>query len=130
MPGTEADFWQSLDRDGFGGNFGVWYRFLNCGYRLPASAGTDNVGMGVGVWKGYNRVYDTLEMEANLNQVADLVIEVLASERLVANLRAAEGGSRMEQVLWAASGSEAIQKALWAALKFRPGAEVIADRLP
>ena len=59
--GTEADFWQSLDRDGFSGNFGVWYRFLNCGYRLPASAGTDNVGMGVGVWKGYNRVYTKLD---------------------------------------------------------------------
>ncbi len=55
--GTEADFWQSLDREGTNGNFGVWYRFLNCGYRLPASAGTDNVGMGVGVWKGHNRVY-------------------------------------------------------------------------
>jgi len=59
--GTEADFWESLDRDGFGGNFGVWYRFLNCGYRLAASAGTDNVGMGVGVWKGYNRVYARLD---------------------------------------------------------------------
>jgi TolB protein len=59
--GTEADFWQSLDRDGTNGNFGVWYRFLNCGYRLPASAGTDNVGMGVGVWKGYNRVYAKLD---------------------------------------------------------------------
>jgi hypothetical protein len=55
--GTEADFWQSLEREGTNGNFGVWYRFLNCGYRLPASAGTDNIGMGVGVWKGYNRVY-------------------------------------------------------------------------
>lgn len=59
--GTEADFWASLDRNGTNGNFGVWYRFLNCGYRLPASAGTDNVGMGVGVWKGYNRVYAKLD---------------------------------------------------------------------
>ncbi|MCL4206479.1 MAG: CehA/McbA family metallohydrolase [Pirellulaceae bacterium] len=59
--GTEADFWQSLDRHGTNGSFGVWYRFLNCGYRLPASAGTDNVGMGVGVWKGYNRVYAKLD---------------------------------------------------------------------
>ncbi len=59
--GTEADFWQSLDREGTNGNFGVWYRFLNCGYRLPASAGTDNIGMGVGVWKGYNRVYAKLD---------------------------------------------------------------------
>jgi hypothetical protein len=59
--GTEADFWQSLDREGTNGNFGVWYRFLNCGYRLPASAGTDNVGMGMGVWKGYNRVYAKLD---------------------------------------------------------------------
>ena len=59
--GSEADFWQSLDREGTNGNFGVWYRFLNCGYRLPASAGTDNIGMGVGVWKGYNRVYAKLD---------------------------------------------------------------------
>lgn len=59
--GTEADFWQSLEREGTNGNFGVWYRFLNCGYRLPASAGTDNIGMGVGVWKGYNRVYAKLD---------------------------------------------------------------------
>ena len=59
--GTEAEFWQTLDREGTNGNFGVWYRFLNCGYRLPASAGTDNVGMGVGVWKGYNRVYAKLD---------------------------------------------------------------------
>ena len=29
--------------------------------------------------KGYNRIYDTLEMEANLNDVAELVSEVLAS---------------------------------------------------
>jgi deoxyhypusine synthase len=30
--------------------------------------------------KGYNRVYDTLEMEANLNDVAQLVAEVLQTE--------------------------------------------------
>ena len=59
--GTEAEFWQRLVHNGTNGNFGVWYRFLNCGYRLPASAGTDNVGMGVGVWKGYNRVYAKLD---------------------------------------------------------------------
>jgi 4-aminobutyrate aminotransferase-like enzyme len=43
-------------------------------------------------------------------------LEVAASERLVANLRAQPGGRRMEHVLWAASGSEAIQKALWCAM--------------
>lgn len=53
---TEAEFWRGYDA-----NFGIWYRFLNCGYRLPASAGTDNIGMGVGVWKGYNRVYVKVE---------------------------------------------------------------------
>ena len=37
-------------------------------------------------------------------------LEVLASERLVANLQKYPGGARMEQVMWAASGSEAIQK--------------------
>lgn len=58
--GSEADFWKSLDALGTNGNFGVWYRFLSCGYRLPASGGTDNIGMGMGVWKGYNRVYAKL----------------------------------------------------------------------
>ena len=52
-------------------------------------------------------------------------LEVLASERLVANMRNQPGGNRMEQVLWSASGSEAIQKALWAALARRPGADII-----
>jgi hypothetical protein len=58
---AETDFWRSLDASRTNGNFGIWYRFLNCGYRLPASAGTDNIGMGVGVWKGYNRVYAKLD---------------------------------------------------------------------
>jgi hypothetical protein len=56
---SEADFRRNFD--GPNGNFAIWYRFLNCGYRLPASAGTDNIGMGVGVWKGYNRVYAKLD---------------------------------------------------------------------
>lgn len=50
-------------------------------------------------------------------------VEVEASKRLLALLRASPGGGRMEQVMWAASGSEAIQKALWASLardKTRP----------
>jgi len=43
-------------------------------------------------------------------------LEVAASRRLIAAMRARPGGNRMEQVMWAASGSEAIQKALWAAM--------------
>ena len=41
-------------------------------------------------------------------------VETEASQRLVASLRRARGGKRLQQVMWAASGSEAIQKALWA----------------
>ncbi len=52
-------------------------------------------------------------------------IEVEATERLLASLRRAPGGGRMEQVLWSASGSEAVQKALWAALARRPGSDII-----
>ncbi len=52
------------------------------------------------------------------NAVTDL--EVMASERLLGNLRAQPGGERMQQVLWAASGSEAIQKSLWASLARDP----------
>lgn len=56
-------------------------------------------------------------------------LEVNASERLIANLRAAAGGARMEQVVWAASGSEAIQKSLWAAMHRRDGRDhIIATR--
>src|SRR5262249_8688290 len=52
-------------------------------------------------------------------------VEAQASERLLANLRRAPGGGRMEQVLWSASGSEAAQKAMWAALDRRPGEDII-----
>lgn len=52
-------------------------------------------------------------------------VEILAAERLLANLRGAPGGSRLERIVWAASGSEAIQKALWAALEQRPGADIL-----
>ncbi|HAC89341.1 MAG TPA: aspartate aminotransferase family protein, partial [Planctomycetaceae bacterium] len=45
-------------------------------------------------------------------------IEVMACERLLANMHSQPGGQRMQQVLWAASGSEAVQKALWACLAF------------
>jgi len=47
-------------------------------------------------------------------------IELEANRRLLANLQAAPGGKRLEQVLWAASGSEAVQKGLWAGLAKRP----------
>ena len=61
------------------------------------------------------------------NAVTEL--DLLASERLLANMRKEPGGGRMEQVLWAASGSEAIQKSLWAAMKRRPNQQfVLATR--
>lgn len=47
-------------------------------------------------------------------------VELEASRRLLANLQAAPGGKRLEQILWAASGSEAVQKGLWAGLAKRP----------
>ena len=56
-------------------------------------------------------------------------LEAEASRRLIANLQAASGGSRLQTVIWAASGSEAVQKALWACMRFdpaRPG--VLATR--
>lgn len=52
-------------------------------------------------------------------------LEVEASERLLASLRAEPGGNRMEQVLWAASGSEAVQKALWACLAQHESSDII-----
>ena len=56
-------------------------------------------------------------------------LEVLASERLIANMRAQPGGERMERIIWAASGSEAIQKAMWCAMYRDPHRQmVIATR--
>ena len=52
-------------------------------------------------------------------------LEVLASERLLENMRSAPGGSNMECVIWAASGSEAIQKALWCAMRSRPNRDMV-----
>ena len=52
-------------------------------------------------------------------------IEADAVQRLVANLQAAPGGKRLEQIMWAASGSEAIQKALWASLAADPARGLI-----
>lgn len=52
-------------------------------------------------------------------------LEIVAAERLLASLRAAPGGARLERIVWAASGSEAIQKALWAALDQRPAANIL-----
>ena len=61
------------------------------------------------------------------NAVTEL--ELLASERLLANMRKEPGGERMERVLWAASGSEAIQKSLWASMKRRSGQQhILATR--
>jgi 4-aminobutyrate aminotransferase-like enzyme len=47
-------------------------------------------------------------------------LEAEASQRLLANLQAAHGGSRLQTVIWAASGSEAVQKAIWACMRFDP----------
>lgn len=47
-------------------------------------------------------------------------LEAEASQRLLANLQAARGGSRLQTVIWAASGSEAVQKAIWACMRFDP----------
>lgn len=56
-------------------------------------------------------------------------LEAEASRRLIANLQASPGGSRLNSVMWSASGSEAVQKALWACMRrdpARPG--VLATR--
>ena len=60
---------------------------------------------------------------SSYNAITEL--ESQATARLLANLRAQPGGSRMERVTWAASGSEGIQKSLWAALAYRDGADIM-----
>ncbi len=85
----------------------------------------------------WNRVIDYLGLEAikeggeyakcvpltAYNAITE--VESLANQRIIANLQAAPGGSRINQVMWSASGSEAVQKALWAAMKRKPGKDMI-----
>ncbi len=52
-------------------------------------------------------------------------VEAQASSRLLANLRGAAGGTRLETIVWSASGSEAVQKALWACLARDPSRDII-----
>jgi 4-aminobutyrate aminotransferase-like enzyme len=78
--------------------------------------------MGLGAMKGAGEFVRAKTLTA-YNAVTDL--EVLACERLLANLQREPGGARMEQVLWSASGSEAIQKAIWAAMARRPGQNML-----
>jgi 4-aminobutyrate aminotransferase-like enzyme len=78
--------------------------------------------LGVANPTGDGEFYSAVPLTA-YNAITEL--EVLACERLLANMRGEPGGARMEQVLWAASGSEAVQKALWAAMKRKPGRDLI-----
>ena len=52
-------------------------------------------------------------------------LEAESNRRLIGNMQASTGGSRMEKILWAASGSEAVQKAIWCALKYAPERDII-----
>ncbi len=94
-----------------------------------------NLGHNPNRW--WKRVLDYLQVNtgddsAEFCQAAPLTsynavteLDVLASERLVANVRDQPGGQRAEQVMWAASGSEAIQKALWSSMARRPDEDII-----
>ncbi len=62
---------------------------------------------------GFDDYYAAVPLTA-YNAVTE--IETRATERLIKNLQASPGGSRLQTVMWAASGSEAVQKALWACL--------------
>ncbi len=52
-------------------------------------------------------------------------VEAKAVERLLKNVQASPGGSRLDTVMWAASGSEAVQKALWSCLHLRRDRDII-----
>ena len=78
--------------------------------------------MGLGTLKDGGEFAQASTLTA-YNAVTEL--EVLACERLLANMQRGPGGARMQQVFWSASGSEAIQKALWAALARHPGEDII-----
>lgn len=111
-----ADFTSGVLVANLGHNPARWWK------RLIAYLGLDSLKQATGEF------CSALPLTA-YNAATD--IEVLACERLLANLRAAPGGGRMEQVLWSASGSEAVQKALWAALRWHahePRPIVLATR--
>jgi hypothetical protein len=39
----------------------VYFGFLNCGFRLPATAGSDLTAVSTSLWAGYNRFYTRLD---------------------------------------------------------------------
>jgi 4-aminobutyrate aminotransferase-like enzyme len=114
------------------------YHFTPEGRKLADfSSGVLVANLGHNPTRWWKRLLDNLGIR-NLDERAEFTVaapltaynaatelEVEASERLLANMRASVGGSRMEQVLWAASGSEAIQKALWASMSRDPQCDII-----
>ena len=99
-----ADFTSGVLVANLGHNPKRWWKRVMDYMALEDACGESGYHMGVTL-TSYNAVTE---------------IELEASRRLLANLQAAPGGARLEQVLWAASGSEAVQKGLWAGLAKRP----------
>lgn len=99
-----ADFTSGVLVANLGHNPKRWWKRVMEYMALEGACGESGYHMGITL-TSYNAVTE-VEMEAN--------------RRLLANLQAAPGGKRLEQVLWAASGSEAVQKGLWVALAKRP----------
>ncbi len=99
-----ADFTSGVLVANLGHNPKRWWKRVMEYMALEDACGESGYHMGVTL-TSYNAVTE-IELEAN--------------RRLLANLQAAPGGKRLEQVLWAASGSEAVQKGLWAGLAKRP----------
>jgi len=99
-----ADFTSGVLVANLGHNPKRWWKRVMQYMALEDACGESGYHMGVTL-TSYNAVTD---------------VELEASRRLLANLQAAPGGKRLEQVLWAASGSEAVQKGLWAGLAKRP----------
>ncbi|HJN13335.1 MAG: aspartate aminotransferase family protein [Pirellulaceae bacterium] len=114
------------------------YHFTPEGRKLADfSSGVLVSNLGHNPTRWWKRLLDNLGIR-NLDERAEFTVaapltaynaatelEVEASERLLANIRSAVGGGRMEQVLWAASGSEAVQKALWASMSRDPQRNII-----
>ena len=98
-----ADFTSGVLVANLGHNPKRWWKRIMEYMALEDACGESGFHMGVTL-TSYNAVTE---------------IELEASSRLLANLQAAPGGARLEQVLWAASGSEAVQKGLWAGLAKR-----------
>src|SRR5262245_59345866 len=122
------DFTSGVLVSNLGHNPAAWMRrfFDYMGWTGDLTAATGQQRNGQPTKDTPDGYFSALPMTA-YNAVTPLETE--ASKRLISTVRLANGGARLDQVMWAASGSEAIQKGVWAGLaRDRARPMIIATR--